>query len=81
MNLLNYASKKELEHSTYVDTCNCAAEKYFITLKPEVEKLEINELASVLTGFNNLDTKVDGLDIGEFKTVTIDLNKTIWYSK
>ena len=77
MNLLNYATKKELEHATCVDTCNCAAEKDFITLKPEVEKLEIDELASVLTGLNNLNTKVDGLDIGEFKTVAIDLNKTI----
>ena len=81
MNLLNYATKKELEHATCVDTCNCAAEKDFITLKPEVEKLEIDELASVLTGLNNLNTKVDGLDIGEFKTVAIDLNKTIWCSE
>ena len=45
-------------------------------MKTEVDKLDINKLVNVPTGFNNLKTKVIGnlLDVGKLKTVPIDSN-------
>ena len=79
LNLSNYGTKvptkKELEHATGVDTCDLAATKDFIAIKNEVDKLNIIKLVNVPTCVNNLKTKVDDLDVGELKTVPIDLKK------
>ena len=56
-----YATKKELENATSVDKSICAAKKDFIALKPDVDKLNINELINVPPGLNNLKTMVDDL--------------------
>ena len=37
-------------------------------MKTEPEKLDINKLVNVPTSLNNLETKVDGLDVGKLKT-------------
>ena len=37
-----YATKKELEHSTGIDTSDLAAEKDFTALKAKVDKLDTN---------------------------------------
>ena len=71
----NYSTKKELEHTTVIDTSDLAAKKYFIALKAEVDKLDINKLVNVPTGLNKLKTKVDDLDVGKLKTVPVDLKK------
>ena len=63
----NYATKKELDHATRVDTLDLAAKKDFIAFKAEVDKLEINKLINVPTSLNNLKTKVDDLDIVKLK--------------
>ena len=47
--LSNYATKKELEHITGVDTSDLDAKKDFIALKAEVNKLDINKLVNVPT--------------------------------
>ena len=52
----NYATKKELEHATGVDTSNIAAKMYFVALKAEVEKLGINKFVNVSTSLNNFKT-------------------------
>ena len=79
LNLSNYGTKvptkKELEHATSVDTCDLAAIKDFIAIKNEVDKLNIIKLVNVPTCVNILKTKVDDLDVGELKTVPIDLKK------
>ena len=36
LDLSNYATKKELEHATGIDTSDFAAKKYFFPLKAEV---------------------------------------------
>ena len=46
-------------------------------MKAEVDKLDINKLVNVPTGFNNLKTKVNDLDVGKLKTVPIGLKKLI----
>ena len=71
----NYATKKELDYITGVDTSDLAAKTDFITLKAEVDKLDINKLVDVPTSLNNLKTKVDDLDVGKLKTVPVDLKK------
>ena len=44
-------------------------------MKAEVDKLNINKLVNVPTSLNNLKTKVDDLDVGKIKTVTVDFRK------
>ena len=58
----NYATKKELEHAICVDKSDLAAKKDFIALKAEIDKLDVNKLVNVPTGFN-------------WKTILIDLEK------
>ena len=40
--LSNYTIKKELDHSTGVDTSDLTAKKHFIALKAEVNKQDID---------------------------------------
>ena len=42
-------------------------------MKAEVEKLDINKLLNVPTSLNNLKIKVDDLDVGKWKNVSVDL--------
>ena len=74
LDLSNYLTKKELKHPTGVDTSDWAAKKDFTVLKVEVDKLDINKLVNVPTGFT-LKTKVNELDVRELKTVPVDLKK------
>ena len=69
----NYATKKELDHATGVDTSVLAAKKHFIALNAEAEKLEINKLINVTACFSKLKTKVDDLDVGKLKTLLAGL--------
>ena len=57
LDLSNYATKKELEHATGIDTSDLAAKKDFMALKAEVGKLNIVKLVNVLTSFDNLKQK------------------------
>ena len=49
LDLSNYATKKELEHSLVIDTSDLAAKKVSIDLKDEVDKLGINKLTNLST--------------------------------
>ena len=75
MDLSNYATKKELDHATGVDTSDLAAKKDLIASKPEVDKLGIKKLVNVSTSLDNFKIKVDDLDVGKLKTVPVDLKK------
>ena len=75
LDLSNYATKEKLDHATGVDTSDLDAKIDFITLKAEVDKLDINKLVNVPTSLNNLKTKVNDLDVGKLKTVPLDLKK------
>ena len=44
-------------------------------MKADVEKLDINKLVNVTTVLNNLETKVDDLDVDKLKTNPADLKK------
>ena len=71
----NYATKKELNHATGVDTSDLAAKKDFIALKAEVEKIDITKLSNVPTSLNNLKTKVEDLDVGKLKNSSCRFEK------
>ena len=73
LDLLNYATKKELNQATVVDTSDLAAKKGFIALKAEVDKLDINKLLNVPTSLINLKIQVNDLDVGKLKTGPVDL--------
>ena len=75
LDLSNYVNKQKLEHATGVDISNFAAKGDFIALKSEVEKLYINILVNLPAGLNDLEIKVDDLDVGKLKTPPIDLKK------
>ena len=77
LDLSNYATKKELNDATGVDTSNLANKSDFIALKAEIDKLDINELVNFPTGLNTLKTKVDDLDVAKLNTVPADLKKLI----
>ena len=44
-------------------------------MKTEGGKLDIAKLVNALTSLNNLKTKVDDLDVGKLKTLSLDLKK------
>ena len=44
-------------------------------MKAEVEKLDIINLTNFFGNLNDLNTKVDDLDVGKLKTVPVDLKK------
>ena len=74
----NYATKEELDYATGVDTSDLGAERDFITLKAEVDKLDVTKLINVPTSLNNLETEVDDdLDVGKLKTFPLDLKKLV----
>ena len=77
LDLSNYATRKELDHATGVDTSDLAAEKDFITLKAEIEKLDYAKLFNVPTSLSNLKPKVDDLNVGKLKPVPVILTKLI----
>ena len=71
----NYATKKELEHATGVDTSDSVATKDFIGLKAKDDKVDSNKLFYISTSLNNLKTKIDDIDVCKLETVPIDLKK------
>ena len=75
LELPNYATKKELEHATGIDTSDSPAKKDFTAFESEVNKVDNNKLVTVLTSLNNIKIKVDDLDVGRLKTVIVDLKK------
>ena len=54
LDLSNYATKKELDHTTGIDTSDLPAKKMFIALEDEDQKLDINKLVNIPTSSNNL---------------------------
>ena len=67
LDLSNYATKKELEHTAGIDKSDAVAKRDFIALK--ADKLDINKLTNVPTSLNNLKTEVDNSDVGKLKIV------------
>ena len=81
LDLSNYATEKELEHATFIDTSDLAAKKNFIALKAEVDKLDINKLTNVLTVLNILKTSAQGTNHGRFMSCHLTVHFcSPWFS-
>ena len=75
VDLPNYATKSDLKNATGIDTFKLAAKSDLVSLKDEVDKLDIDKLKSVLTNLSNLKSKVDKLDTVKLETTPVDLSK------
>ena len=75
LGLADYLTKTELEQAIGIDTSDLARKKIFIVSKGEVDKQDINKLTNVPTEFDNLEAKVNDLDIFKLKTVPVHLKK------
>ena len=72
LDLLSHSTKKKKkEYGIGIDISDLTAKKYFIALKAEVDKLNINKMTNLSTGLNKLKNKVDDLDVGELKMVSV----------
>ena len=75
MALSNYATKTDLQNATGTDTSKPAAKSDLVSLKAEVNKLDIDKLKSVPTNLSNLKSIVNKSDIGKLETTPVDLSK------
>ena len=50
-------------------------------MKTEVDKLNINKLLNVPTSLDDLKRKIDDLDLGKVKNVSLDLKKIKWWGR
>ena len=71
LDLLSHSTKKKKRIGIGIDISDLTAKKYFIALKAEVDKLNINKMTNLSTGLNKLKNKVDDLDVGELKMVSV----------
>ena len=58
VNLSNYATKDDIKNITHVDTSSFALKTNLANLKPEVDKLDIDKLATVPVDLNKLSNVV-----------------------
>ena len=75
VDLCNYATKKDIENITHVDTSSFALKSNLANLKTKVDKLDIDKLKILLNNLSNLKTKVNKLDIDKLAPVPTDLSK------
>ena len=57
IDLSNYATKSDLKNATGTDTSKLAAKSDLVSLKAEVDKLDIDKLKNVPTNLSNLKVK------------------------
>ena len=58
IDLSNYATKKDINDITHVDTSNFALKTNLANLKTEVDKLDIDKLVPIINDLNKLSTVV-----------------------
>ena len=75
VDLSNYATKTDLKNATGIDTSEIAAKFDLVSLKAEVDKLDVDKLKGVPTDLSNFKSKIDKLDIGKLETTPVDLSK------
>ena len=71
----NYATNVDLKNVIGVDTSSFGKKTDLANLKSDVDKLDIDKLTNVPSGFSNLKNKVDKLDIGNLETTLVALSK------
>ena len=77
LDLSNYARKADLKNATNVNALAFAKKTDLANLKFDVDNIDIDQLKNVLSGLNSIKTKVDISNIGQLKTIQVDLIKLI----
>ena len=72
VDLSNYANKTNFKNATGIDTSKLAAKFDLVSLKVEVDKVDIDKLKNLPTKLSNLKSKVH---IGKLETTAVDLSK------
>ena len=75
VDLSNYATKADLKNATGIDTSEWVAKFGLVSLKAEVDKIDVDKLKTVPDDLSNLKSKVDKLNIDKLAPVPIDLSK------
>ena len=64
----NYATKKNYIMPASVYASNLVAKQNFIALKTEILQIGVDKLVHVPTSLNNVNTKLEDLDVGKSKS-------------
>ena len=75
VDLSNYATKKDIENITHVDSSRFALKSYLTNLKTDIDKLDIDKLKILSNDLSNFKNKVDKLDIDKLVPIPVDLSK------
>ena len=75
VDLSNYATKKDIENITHVDTSGFALKTNLANLKIDIDKLGIDKLKILPNNLSNLKNKVDKLDIDKLVPNPTDLSE------
>ena len=75
VDLSNYATKSDLKNARGIDTSKLAAKSDLVSLKTEIDQLDIDKSKSLSTNLSNLESKVDKLNIVKLETTPVDLSK------
>ena len=73
--MFNYARETDFKNATGVTTSKLAKKIDLASLKSNVDKLDIDKLKNVPSGWSSLKGKVDKFDIDKLVPVPVDLSK------
>ena len=73
----NYATKADFKNATDVDTSVFDKKTDLANLKSDVDKLDIDKLKIVPSGWRSLKSKIDKWVIGKLETAPFDLSKEL----
>ena len=73
--LSNYATKGDFKNATGTDTSKLAAKSNLVSLKAEVDKIDVGKLKTVIDDLSNFKSKEDKLNIGKLAPVPYNLSK------
>ena len=75
LDLPNYTTKIDLKNAMGIDTSDFAKANDLANLISDVTKLDIEKLKNLPTNLNNLESKIDQLDVDIVVLVPVDLSK------
>ena len=75
LDLSNYATKTNFKNAVGIGTSSFAKNVDLVSLKSDVDKLDIDKLKNVATNLSNLKSNVNGLDADKLLPVPVDLSK------
>ena len=71
----NYAINADLKNTTEIDTSKLIAKSDSVSLKAEVDKINVDKLKTAPDDCSILKSKVDPLDIAKLAPVSVDVSK------